>query len=100
METAVSSDFLPVPTISDVARVAKVSIATVSRVVNAPEGVRATLRGYLGVAAGFYDGNPSMGAEVDLIFLRLAATTYKRELGDRPGVNSRQIIQLSLSAGF
>lgn len=44
METAVSSDFLPVPTISDVARVAKVSIATVSRVVNAPEGVRATLR--------------------------------------------------------
>lgn len=44
MEAVVSSDFLPVPTISDVARVAKVSIATVSRVVNAPDGVRATLR--------------------------------------------------------
>jgi hypothetical protein len=63
-------------------------------------GLRATLRGYVGVAAGFYDGNPSMGAELDLIFLRLAATIYKRELGDRPGVNSREIVQLSLSAGF
>ncbi len=44
MQAAVSHDFLPVPTISDVARVAKVSIATVSRVVNAPEGVRSALR--------------------------------------------------------
>ncbi len=44
MQAAVSTDFLPVPTISDVARVAKVSIATVSRVVNAPEGVRPALR--------------------------------------------------------
>jgi LacI family transcriptional regulator len=44
VQAAVSSDFLPVPTISDVARVAKVSIATVSRVVNAPDGVRPALR--------------------------------------------------------
>ena len=44
MQAAVSPDLLPVPTISDVARVAKVSIATVSRVVNAPEGVRPALR--------------------------------------------------------
>lgn len=63
-------------------------------------GVRATLRGYVGLAAGFYDGNPSIGAEIDLILLRLALTSYKRELADRPGVNSRQIVQLSISAGF
>jgi hypothetical protein len=63
-------------------------------------GVRVTLRGYVGLAAGFYDGNPSMGAEIDLILMRLALSTYKRELGDRPGINSRQIVQISLSAGF
>jgi len=40
----VSTDSIPVPTISDVALLAKVSIATVSRVVNAPDGVRAALR--------------------------------------------------------
>jgi hypothetical protein len=63
-------------------------------------GVRLTLKTYVGLAAGYYDGNPSMGAEVDLIFLRLAATTYTREFGASPGVDPRQMIQLSLSTGF
>lgn len=63
-------------------------------------GVRLTLRTYVGLAAGYYDGNPSMGAEIDLIVLRLAATVLKRELGDRPGVNARNMMLLSLSAGF
>lgn len=39
-----SNEFLSVPTISDVAELAQVSIATVSRVVNAPDAVRAALR--------------------------------------------------------
>lgn len=63
-------------------------------------GVRFTVRTYVGLAAGYYDGNPSLGAEIDLLLVRLSATMYTRELGDHPGVNPRQIVLLSLSTGF
>jgi len=63
-------------------------------------GTKVTLRQHLGVAAGFYQGYPSMGAEVDLFFLRLALTAYTRELGDHPGVAPRRMYMFSLSTGF
>jgi hypothetical protein len=63
-------------------------------------GAKLLIRTYLGLAAGVMDGNPTYGAEVDLIFLRLAAATYTREMGDHPGVDPRTIYQLSLSVGF
>ncbi len=63
-------------------------------------GTKVTLRTYLGVAAGFYQGYPTMGAEIDLILMRLALCSYTRELGDHPGVNPRRIYLASLSTGF
>ena len=63
-------------------------------------GTKVTLRQHLGVAAGFYQGYPSMGVEVDLFFLRLALTAYTRELGDHPGVAPRHMYMFSLSTGF
>ena len=63
-------------------------------------GTKVTVRQHFGVAAGFYQGYPSMGAEVDLFFLRLALTAYTRELGDHPGVAPRHMYMFSLSTGF
>jgi hypothetical protein len=63
-------------------------------------GTKIILRTYLGLAAGIYHGYPSMGAELDLLILRLAVTTYTRELGDHPGVDPRRIVMGSVSMGF
>lgn len=63
-------------------------------------GTKVLLRTYVGLAAGYYHGSPSYGAEIDLILLRLAATYYTRELGDSPGVDPRRIYMFSLSTGF
>ena len=63
-------------------------------------GTKLMLRTYLGLATGYYNGSPSYGAEIDLLLLRLAATTYTRELGDHPGVDPRHIYMVSLSTGF
>ncbi|MCX6110898.1 MAG: hypothetical protein NTZ90_14990 [Proteobacteria bacterium] len=63
-------------------------------------GTKVTLRTYLGFSGGYYNGYPSMGIEVDLLLLRLAFTSYTRELGDHPGVDPRHIYMASISAGF
>lgn len=63
-------------------------------------GTKVLLRTYLGLAAGYYNGYPSMGAELDLIFVRLAFVKYTRELGDHPGVDPRHIYMVSMSTGF
>lgn len=63
-------------------------------------GTKYLIRTWVGLSAGFYNGYPSYGAEVDLIFLRLAATYFTRELGDHPGVDPRRIYLVSLSTGF
>lgn len=63
-------------------------------------GTKITVRQMVGVAAGFYNGYPSMGAVVDLFFFRLALTSYTRELGDHPGVAPRHMYLASISAGF
>jgi hypothetical protein len=63
-------------------------------------GTKVLLRKIVGVAAGYYDGRLSYGAEVDLFLLRLTATQYTRELAESPGVDSRPIYMLGLAVGF
>lgn len=63
-------------------------------------GAKLTLRTYLGFSAGYYNGYPSYGAEIDLLLMRLAAVTYTRELGDHPGADPRHIYMGSLSIGL
>ncbi|MBP6217668.1 MAG: hypothetical protein KA436_03660 [Oligoflexales bacterium] len=62
-------------------------------------GVRLMLRQYVGLAAGVYHGTPTVGAELDLIFMRVAASAYTREYGDNPGVDPRRIYAVSLTWG-
>lgn len=63
-------------------------------------GVRATLRTYLGLAAGVYHGHPSYGAEIDVVVARFSATYYTREMADSPGVDARNIMMFSTSLGY
>ena len=63
-------------------------------------GVKLTLRGYAGIAAGWYDGYPSAGAELDLIFLQIGVATYRREITGAPGVNPRNVFVMNMAAGF
>lgn len=63
-------------------------------------GTKVLLRTYVGLAAGFYNGYPSYGAELDLIFLRLTATSYTREMGENPGVDPRRMYMVSMSTGY
>ena len=63
-------------------------------------GTKLMLRTYIGVAAGYYDGYPSAGAEIDLLLVRLGVTAFTRELGEHPGVDPRHIYMVSASLGF
>jgi hypothetical protein len=63
-------------------------------------GAKVLLRTYVGLSAGYYQGYPTYGAEIDLILIRLAGTYYTRELGDSPGVDPRRIYMFTLSAGL
>lgn len=65
-------------------------------------GTKVTIRTYVGFAAGLYQGYPTYGTTLDLIFLRLSATMYGREYGAHPdlGVERRNLYVVSLAAGF
>ncbi len=63
-------------------------------------GAKLLLRTYVGLSAGYYQGYPTYGAEIDLILVRLAGTYYTRELGDSPGVDPRRIYMFTVSAGL
>ena len=63
-------------------------------------GMKILFRGYVGLGGGLYQGYPSYGAYLDLIFMRLSATYYTRELGDHPGVEPRNLYVMSFSLGF
>lgn len=65
-------------------------------------GAKLMLRTYVGLAAGLYQGYPTYGVVVDLIFVRLAATAYGREYGAHPdlGVERRNLYVLSFAMGF
>lgn len=63
-------------------------------------GVKATLRTYIGVAAGIRDGRPSAALALDLIFLRLQLAAYGVELGNSPNVDSRTLLEANITTGF
>jgi len=63
-------------------------------------GAKLTLRTWVGLSAGIHHGYPSFGAEVDLILLRLSATSWTREMSNTPGLDTRRIWLVSLSAGI
>jgi hypothetical protein len=63
-------------------------------------GVKLLLRTYVGLGFGVYHGSPSFGAEIDLIFLRVAASVYTREYGHRPGIDPRPVAMVSIATGF
>jgi hypothetical protein len=63
-------------------------------------GVKVILRNWIGLAAGFYDGYPSAGAEVDLFFIKLGVAAYRRENSNIPGLSPRNIYIANLAAGF
>ena len=63
-------------------------------------GVKVLLRGYIGIAAGYYDGYPSYGTELDLIFLKIGAASYRRERTNSPGLSARNVYVINLATGF
>jgi hypothetical protein len=63
-------------------------------------GARMTIREYVGIAGGLYQGYPSFGARLDLLLMKLGATVYTKELGDYPGANPRTIYQVYFMTGF
>jgi len=63
-------------------------------------GVKATIRTYVGLAAGILDGYPTAGVELDFLIFRLALASYTRELGDSPRADPRHIYMLSFSTGI
>ncbi len=64
-------------------------------------GARLLIRTYVGVAAGLYQGYPTMGLVVDFILFRVGFSAYGREYGTQPnvGVDPRNIYVLSLAFG-
>lgn len=63
-------------------------------------GARLMLRQMIGIAAGYYQGLPTYGLRLDLIFLKLGITSYGREFGAFPGDRPRQLFFTYLSFGF
>jgi hypothetical protein len=63
-------------------------------------GTKILIRTYIGLSAGYYHGYMSFGAELDLLLLRVAVTSFTRELGDHPEVEPRTIYMASFSFGF
>jgi len=63
-------------------------------------GARLSLREYVGLATGLYQGYPTFGARLDLIFFKLGITSYTKELGEYPGANPRSIYEAYFMTGF
>lgn len=65
-------------------------------------GVKLVTRKILGVAAGYYQGYPSVGLVLDPVLFRLSVTAYTREYGTHPGlgIEKRGIYVVSLGFGF
>ena len=63
-------------------------------------GAKLLLRHHIGISAGYYDGWPSYGLEVDAWLVRLTAAYYKREMGAKPGLDSRAVYLAGFSMGI
>jgi hypothetical protein len=63
-------------------------------------GAKLLIRQHLGLSAGYYDGWPSYGVEVDAWLVRLTATYYTREMGSKPGLEPRSVYLAGFAMGF
>ncbi len=63
-------------------------------------GAKLLLRHHLGVSAGYYDGWPSYGVELDAWLVRLTAAYYTREMGSKPGLEPRPVYLAGFAMGF
>lgn len=63
-------------------------------------GAKLLVRHHLGLSAGYYDGWPSYGLELDIWIVRLTAAYYKRELGTKPGLDSRGVYVAGIAMGM
>lgn len=63
-------------------------------------GAKLLLRQHLGLSAGYYDGWPSYGIEVDAWLVRLTAAYYTREMGPKPGLEPRPVYLAGFAMGF
>lgn len=63
-------------------------------------GTKLMLRRYVGFGIGLYDGWPSYAAELDLILMRITASTWTKEMGSSPGLNPRTVYAVGLAMGF
>lgn len=61
-------------------------------------GCKILFRSRVGIGAGYYQGWPSYGVVLNLIFLRLEAGSYTREFGSEAGTNGRRVY--FLATGF
>lgn len=63
-------------------------------------GAKLLLRHHLGLSVGYYDGWPSYGLELDIWVVRLTAAYYTRELGTKPGLDSRGVYVAGIAMGM
>ncbi len=63
-------------------------------------GARLLVRQMVGVAAGYYQGIPTVGLRLDLVLLKAGLTVYGRELGDYPGEKQRNLYYFYTGMGF
>jgi hypothetical protein len=63
-------------------------------------GAKLMLRKFFGLAIGLYQGYPTYGVRLDLLFVKLGFTVYGRELGDYAGDDPRTIYMASLGIGI
>ncbi len=63
-------------------------------------GTKLMIRKWVGIATGVHHGYPTFGAEVDLLLVRLTATSWTREFSNTPGGDPRRLLLISLAAGL
>lgn len=63
-------------------------------------GARLLFRQTLGLALGYYHGNPSYGIRLNLWLIKLGITRYTEEMGAYPGEKKRDLYHAYLGFGF
>jgi hypothetical protein len=63
-------------------------------------GAKLIIRNYVGLAAGLYQGYPTYGVRLDLIFVKIGLTFYGREMGRYAGDDQRDIYVMSIGLGI
>lgn len=63
-------------------------------------GAKLLLMSTIGLAAGLYQGIPTVGARFELLFLKCGFTAYGREMGDTVGERQRNLYVGYVSLGF